>query len=80
MIVAPFHGGQNYLAKIIDVATAGVLRRKFHFFAVLASKPDHVGDARQRFFPRDAELVLQVQIGCSQEKVQPRFYGGFQSS
>ena len=39
---AAFHGGEHHLAEKIHIGAAGVLRGKFHFFAMFAAEANHL--------------------------------------
>jgi hypothetical protein len=51
---AGLRGGFDHIQQEAEVATARVLRRKFHFFAILFSVLDHRADLVDRFLAHDS--------------------------
>src|SRR5579862_5145495 len=47
---------------------------------MIAAVPHHARDAIESLFARDAQLVLQVQVGSRQKHVQPRLGRGFKAT
>src|SRR5579875_562025 len=76
---ARFDGGADDLTKIVDIGAAGILRRKFHFFAMRFAEADHFDDAVKGFLARGAQFVFQMQIRSGKEKMQAGLGGGFES-
>src|ERR1017187_3419074 len=75
-----FDGSQNRLAEVIDFSTAGILGGKFHLIAVLFAEAHHFRNLIDGLLACGSQLVFQVQVGSSEEKVQARLCGRLETA
>jgi hypothetical protein len=62
------------------IGTRGIFRRKFHVIAKRLGEADGFASLRQTLLARDAQLVLQVNVGGREEDVNARTRGTFKAS
>ena len=63
------------VAHVVEVGSRGVLRRELHVFAVRAGVADGVDRRLEHLGPGLAQLVLQVDVGGRDERVDSRLPG-----
>ena len=76
---ASFDHGFEHLAEKFGIGARGIFRRKFDVIAKRLGEANGIAGLRQALIARDAQLVLQVNVGSGEEDVDARAGSVFQS-